>query len=164
MADLVLGPLLRHVGANDATVWVETDAPCEVGVLGHSEPTFTVEGHHYALVCIGGLEPRTRIPYEVALDGERRWPPPNHPFPPSVINTIDPARPHVIEVRRGFTGTRMWGSAPGEGYHSTTGEPDGIWRLRGRPPQTAMSRGLLKAPSCLDPRKPDVHLIAPPGR
>src|SRR5436190_10322918 len=93
MADLVLGPLLRHVGANDATVWVETDAPCEVGVLGHSEPTFTVEGHHYALVCIGGLEPRTRIPYEVALDGERRWPPPNHPFPPSVINTIDPARP-----------------------------------------------------------------------
>ena len=93
MADLVLGPLLRHVGAADATVWVETDAPCEVEVLGHTEPTFTVEGHHYALVSIGGLEPKTRIPYEVALDGERRWPPSDHPFPPSVINTIDPERP-----------------------------------------------------------------------
>jgi PhoD-like phosphatase len=93
MADLVLGPLLRHVGASDATVWVETDAPCEVEVLGRSEPTFTVEGHHYALVCIDGLEPKTRTSYEVKLDGERRWPPADHAFPPSVINTIDPARP-----------------------------------------------------------------------
>jgi N,N-dimethylformamidase len=57
------------------------------------------------------------------------------------VTTIDPARPHVIEVRRGFTGTRMWGSAPGEGYHSTTGEPGGIWRLRGRPPQKLVGVG-----------------------
>jgi PhoD-like phosphatase len=96
MADLVLGPLLRHVGANDATVWVETDEPCEVEVLGHAEPTFTVAGHHYALVCIEGLDPRTRTAYEVSLDGERRWPPADHPFPPSVIDTIDPDRPARI--------------------------------------------------------------------
>ena len=25
MAELVLGPLLRHVGSDDATIWVETD-------------------------------------------------------------------------------------------------------------------------------------------
>ena len=28
MAGLMIGPLLRHVGPNDATIWVETDAPC----------------------------------------------------------------------------------------------------------------------------------------
>jgi N,N-dimethylformamidase len=57
------------------------------------------------------------------------------------VTTVDSARPHVIEVRRGITGTRIWGSAPGEGYHSTTGEPGGIWRLRGRPPQKLVGVG-----------------------
>ena len=33
MAGLVLGPLLRYTGSTQATVWVETDAPCEVAVL-----------------------------------------------------------------------------------------------------------------------------------
>ena len=37
MARLVLGPLLRYTGSTQATVWVETDGPCEVGVLGHRE-------------------------------------------------------------------------------------------------------------------------------
>ena len=55
--DLVLGPLLRYVGETEATVWVETDAPCEVEILGRREPTFTVEEHHYALVRIEDLEP-----------------------------------------------------------------------------------------------------------
>ena len=54
MAELVLGPILRHVGERDATVWVEADEACEVEVLGHTEPTFCVDGHHYALVCIDG--------------------------------------------------------------------------------------------------------------
>ena len=35
MANLLVGPLLRYVGSTQATVWVETDAPCEVTVLGH---------------------------------------------------------------------------------------------------------------------------------
>ncbi len=74
MADLVLGPLLRYVGETEATVWVETDAPCEVEVLGHREPTFTVEEHLYALVRIEDLEPGSFNEYEVKLDGERRWP------------------------------------------------------------------------------------------
>ena len=38
MAKLVLGPLLRYVGETEAVVWVETDEPCEVEILGHSEP------------------------------------------------------------------------------------------------------------------------------
>ena len=33
---LLLGPLLRHVDPVSATVWVETDRPCEVDVLGRS--------------------------------------------------------------------------------------------------------------------------------
>ena len=89
MARLVLGPLLRHVSATTATIWVETDAPCTVEVLGHRTPTFTVCDHHYALVIVEGLEPGTTTPYEVRLDGERCWPPPASRFPPSVIRTLD---------------------------------------------------------------------------
>jgi hypothetical protein len=60
MAKLVLGPLLRYVGETDAVLWVETDAACEVEVLGNRQPTFTVAAHHYALVVVDGLEPGSR--------------------------------------------------------------------------------------------------------
>jgi hypothetical protein len=94
--NLVLGPLLRYAGARDATVWVETDAPCEVEVLvdgsgsSHRSHTFEVEGHHYTLVRITGLEPDSSHEYAVALDGERVWPEEGDPFPPPVIRTIAP--------------------------------------------------------------------------
>ena len=87
MAALVLGPLQRYAGDDEATVWVETDEPCEVEVLGCRERTFHVEGHHYALVHVTGLEPATTRPYEVHLDGERVWPEPATPYPPSLIRT-----------------------------------------------------------------------------
>ena len=97
MPNLVLGPLLRYAGEHDATVWVETDVPCEVEVLTgdqtHRARTFRVEGHHYALVRITGLEPGASYEYSVALNGERRWPEPDTGFPPSLIRTIDPSRP-----------------------------------------------------------------------
>ncbi|MGN6275215.1 MAG: alkaline phosphatase D family protein [Solirubrobacterales bacterium] len=89
MSDLVLGPLLRHVSETQATIWVETGEPCEVEILGHRERTFRVEGHHYALVCIEGLEPASRYEYEVRLDGELRWPEPGSELPPSAIRTTD---------------------------------------------------------------------------
>jgi hypothetical protein len=41
MADLVLGPMLRYVSDTEATIWVETDEPCEVAVLGAVESTAT---------------------------------------------------------------------------------------------------------------------------
>ena len=92
--NLVLGPLLRYAGARDATVWVETDAPCEVEVLvegsSHRSHTFEVEGHHYTLVRITGLEPGSSHEYAVALDGERVWPEEGDPFPPPEIRTIAP--------------------------------------------------------------------------
>jgi phosphodiesterase/alkaline phosphatase D-like protein len=90
---LVIGPLLRYVGETEATVWVETDSPCEVEVLGRTEPTFTVEGHHYALVRIEGLEPDSFNEYEVGLDGERRWPPAGSDLPPSAIRTLGGEKP-----------------------------------------------------------------------
>ena len=88
MAHLILGPLLRYVSETEATVWVETDASCEVEILGATEPTFEVEGHHYALVRIEDLEPASFNPYEVKLDGEVCWPLPDADLPPSVIRTL----------------------------------------------------------------------------
>ena len=97
MPALVLGPLLRHVGETDATVWVETDGRCTVEVLGHQEDTWEVAGHHYALVSVEGLEPGGGTPYDVRLDGEVVWPPPGSPYPPSRIRTLDPSRAlHVV--------------------------------------------------------------------
>ncbi|MBA3328024.1 MAG: alkaline phosphatase family protein, partial [Solirubrobacterales bacterium] len=87
-AQLVLGPVLRHVGERDATVWVETDASAEVEVCGARERTFEVEGHHYALVCLGGLEPGSRHTYTVSLDGEQVWPLPGDPYPAAEIRTL----------------------------------------------------------------------------
>ena len=79
MSELVLGPLLRYVGEREATIWVETDCACEVEVLAARTPTFEVDGHHYALVRVEGLEPGTSTPYEVHVDGECRWPPAHSP-------------------------------------------------------------------------------------
>jgi hypothetical protein len=93
MADLILGPVLRYVGETEATVWVETDAPCTVEILGREEPTFTVEEHHYALVRIEGLEPAGFFEYEVSLDGEKRWPEASSDLPPCAIRTIDRSKP-----------------------------------------------------------------------
>jgi PhoD-like phosphatase len=90
---LILGPVLRHVGATDATIWVETDGRCEVEVLGHSTRTFQVGGHHYAVLTVLRLDPGASTPYEVRLDGELVWPEADSPFPPSRIRTIDPDAP-----------------------------------------------------------------------
>jgi hypothetical protein len=93
MAELILGPLLRYVDETEATVWVETDQPCEVEVLGRRERTFRVDGHNYALICLRDLKPGVSHEYEVKLDGERAWPPADSEFPPSLLRTIDPNAP-----------------------------------------------------------------------
>ena len=88
--ELILGPLLRYAGETDATVWVETDAACEVEVLGHTARTFEIEGHFYALVRLTNLEPGKTYEYEVFLDHAKVWPDDESDFPPSVIRTIAP--------------------------------------------------------------------------
>ncbi|GLX06281.1 alkaline phosphatase D family protein [Microbispora sp. NBRC 16548] len=87
MPELVLGPLLRHVDAAAATVWVETSEPCTVRVRAgdacSEERTFTVHGHHYALLDVGIEGP---VAYEVELDDRRVWP--EEGLPPSVIHPL----------------------------------------------------------------------------
>jgi phosphodiesterase/alkaline phosphatase D-like protein len=92
---LVLGPLLRHVDRTSALIWVQSDRAATVSVLGHQADTFEVQGHHYALVKVSGLEPDSCTPYQVALDGEPVWPP-DHSFPPSVIRTRGAASAHQL--------------------------------------------------------------------
>lgn len=105
---LVLGPLLRYVGETEATVWVECGGPCEVEVLGCTARTFCVEGRHYAIVVVEGLEPGGTHPYDVKLGGERAWPPPDSALPSPAIRTLAPGRP----LRLAFGSCRA--SAPHE--------------------------------------------------
>ncbi len=80
--------MLRYVSDTEATIWVETSEPCEVSVLGAVEPTFAVEGHHYALVRVEGLKPDTEHPYDVRLDGEVAWPEADSPLPAPSLRTL----------------------------------------------------------------------------
>jgi PhoD-like phosphatase len=75
LAELVLGPLLRYAGTQSATFWVETNAPCEVEILGRRTSTFAVDGHHYALLLVDDLTPDSVTPYNVQLDRRVVWPP-----------------------------------------------------------------------------------------
>ncbi|MEA2154770.1 MAG: hypothetical protein QOE11_910 [Solirubrobacteraceae bacterium] len=93
MANLVIGPMLRYVSDSAATIWVETDAACVVEILGHRSETFCVNGRHYGLVSITGLEPDASAEYDVALDGVRRWPIEDDRSPPSRIRTLPRAGP-----------------------------------------------------------------------
>ena len=79
------------------------------------------------------------------------------------VTSVDPERPHVIELRRGISGTRAWESLPGEWFHSTTGEFGGLWRLRGWAPQRLVgvgfaaqgwggAAGYRRLPASQDPR------------
>ena len=102
MSGLVLGPLVRYVDHDSASVWVETAdtdvVTVTIGDRDWSARTFAVHGHHYALVELEGLEPGSVSPYTVALGAEdqRRtvWPQATAlDLPPSVISTLKPGKP-----------------------------------------------------------------------
>src|SRR5690606_9826152 len=72
-AHLLIGPLLRRVVGDRATIWVETTEPCHVTVEADgggsgSAPTFSAYGHHHAMVVVEGLRPDTASVYTVRLD------------------------------------------------------------------------------------------------
>lgn len=77
MPALVVGPMLRYVDSESASIWVETAEPCTVAVEAggrtYRSPTFTVHGHHYAIVDLVELS-QDIASYTVELDGERVWP------------------------------------------------------------------------------------------
>ncbi len=97
MTPLLLGPLLRHVDEESASVWVKTAAAAQVTVVAGehraSAHTFRVHDHHYALVELAGLAvgsaPRLRGA------GRRRavWPPADSAYPQPRIATLDHAKP-----------------------------------------------------------------------
>ncbi len=93
----MLGPLLRHVDETTATIWVETAEPGTVTVTagdhGAEARTFGVHGHHYALVGLEGLAAGSRSAYTVSVDGVPVWPEADSPYPPSMITTLDHAKP-----------------------------------------------------------------------
>ncbi|GAA2311609.1 alkaline phosphatase family protein [Streptomyces kunmingensis] len=125
MARLCLGPLLRYVDEEAATVWVEASRPCVAEVrcadgASGSAHTFQIDGHHYALVPVTGLTPGTGTPYEVVLDGVTVWPEPDSAFPASTIRT--PAYGADEPVRVTF-GSCRWAAPPASGSS---------WRERSR--------------------------------
>jgi hypothetical protein len=107
MGALVLGPMLRFVDTDSATIWVETRYDATVTVTAGDQRattrTFAAHGHHYALVELTGLPRGSRTPYRVDVDGEQVWPEPGSPFPDPVIATLDPDRP----LRMGFGSCRV---------------------------------------------------------
>ena len=103
---LELGPLVRYVGAHDASFWFEFDAPgtvrvsTDIGVAGEAK-TWGIHGHHYALVALTGLPQNTALDYKVTFDGVNVWP--IHPETAS-IHTVDPDGPVTLafgSCRRG---------------------------------------------------------------
>ncbi|MBA2254084.1 MAG: alkaline phosphatase family protein [Chloroflexi bacterium] len=148
MPNLVLGPLLRFLSEREASVWVETDAACEVEVLDQRVRTFHVEGHHYAILPLRGLEPGRRYEYAVRLDGDLVWPEAETSLPPSVIAPID-AR---VPLRIAFGSCRV--SAPHTAPYSLTRLVDR--RGRGLDALTAYTRRLLADP---DQQRPQALLL-----
>ena len=118
----MLGPVLRHVGATDATVWVETGAPATVAVRTgsavHTERTWEVAGHHFALVEVTGLEPDTSTPYEVLVDDQLVWPAADDTRPGCRIRTVSPGR----RVRVAFGSCRYARSAAVDGDRHFTAD------------------------------------------
>src|SRR5260221_7128598 len=80
--------MLRFVSEDEATIWVETDSPSTVEVLGHAAKTFHVEGRHYALVCLRDLEAGQTYEYDVKLDGRRVWPEAGSDWPAPCLRTM----------------------------------------------------------------------------
>ena len=60
------------------------------------------------------------------------------------VVSVDPAKPHVIELRRWGTGW-PFEMPPAERVHSTTGEPGGTWRNRGHGPHALTGVGTAGA-------------------
>jgi hypothetical protein len=104
---LLVGPLLRYVDEIRAVIWVEVGEAGAVRVRAGERAwqarTFTVHGHHYAVIDVSGLEPGTVTEYTVDIGGRVVWPPSGTDLPPSRIATLRPGQ----ELRLAFGSCRM---------------------------------------------------------
>lgn len=141
---LVLGPLLRHVDTVSASVWVETRESAQVtvtaGERSWSARTFAVHGHHYALVAVDGLQPRSVTPYGVQLDGVQVWPQADSTFPASVIATLS----DEIPLRMSFGSCRT--SVP---HDKESNRTHGVDALRAYAVHMAAQDGSLAWPDLI---------------
>jgi hypothetical protein len=116
--ELVVGPMLRYVDETSASVWVETSEPCEVtievGGTSSRASTFTVHGHHYAIVDVEGGGA-----YEVRLGEKTVWPLPDQA--PSRIRLLDPDGPRRVM----FGSCRT--SVPHDTMHTISHGVDVLW-------------------------------------
>ncbi|NLU71684.1 alkaline phosphatase family protein [Streptomyces sp. HNM0575] len=133
MGRLRLGPLLRYVDEDTATIWIEADGPCEAevrcapGSAGGSAHTWQIAGHHYALITVVGLEPGTETAYRLLLDGTEVWPLPGSALPPSTIRTPAPGT-GAVDVA---FGSCRWAARPSASSHDPVG-PDAVDALAQR--------------------------------
>ncbi len=75
------------------------------------------------------------------------------------VTTVADGAPHLLEVRRGRSGSRTWTGEPGEGHHPD-GQPGGHWVDRGRAPQALVGVGFCAqggGPGAGYDRTPDSH-------
>ncbi|WP_454083428.1 alkaline phosphatase D family protein [Georgenia sp. Marseille-Q6866] len=125
-AELVLGPMVRRVEGASAAVWVETVRAATVTVRladdggAWSAGTFTVHGHHYALVEVTGLPSGGRVAYEVLVDDDVCWPAADAAFPASTLA----ARVDDAPVRLAFGSCRT--SVPHDDVHHLTHGVDAL--------------------------------------
>ncbi|MBM7417371.1 MULTISPECIES: N,N-dimethylformamidase beta subunit family domain-containing protein [Nocardiaceae] len=59
------------------------------------------------------------------------------------VTALDEATGTGVEIRRSGPAQRCWDAAPGEATLSSTGEPGGLWRFRGRAPQRWLGVGSI---------------------
>jgi hypothetical protein len=88
---LVIGPVLRRVSAQRATIWVQIKRAGTVRVRAGDATaesrTFCAHGLHFAVVVVDGLAAGATTAYEVDVDGEPVWPPAAYAYPAPVITT-----------------------------------------------------------------------------
>ena len=153
---LLLGPLIRHIGHDDATIWVETSRPGCVTVRAGSrvveERTFQVAGHSYAIIVVDGLHDRLKH----ALRGPVRWrgrlagrrvavpaePDPDHRSGPSTAPDL-----RVVPIPRGREGQRSDRFRRRRSRRVRPPDrPPGAGRLAGRPARCSATRSTRTRP------------------
>jgi hypothetical protein len=157
---LRVGPLLRYTDETRATVWVETEGPGEVDVRvagrSHTARTWSVHGHHFALVRIEDLTPASTNEYSVHVDDQQVWPLADSAFPPSVIRTADPDAP----FRLAFGSCRR--SAPFDEEHLDALGADALVALAarmGQQPTTEWPDALLMLGDQVYADDPSEHIV-----
>jgi N,N-dimethylformamidase beta subunit-like protein/concanavalin A-like lectin/glucanase superfamily protein len=137
----------RHLGADLYLIdWLETKGfPFEVATDFEVHAHGVDFLHRYAVVLTGShpeyctYEMLSALESYVGTNGRLMYLGGNGFY---WVTTVHRERPDVIEVRRGYGGTRPWESEPGEAHHSTTGELGGHWRRRGRIPNRLTGVGM----------------------